>query len=292
MKAAIIGLGNMGQKHYNILREFEDLDVCTVDPHSESSDYRTITDMLDSTCVDFAVISTPTSSHYENALQLIESGVSVLIEKPVFKDYLSIFQLQDLEAALERNSVKLAVGHIERFNPAIQALLKELEDKHIINCRFTRIGSYPKRITDVGVRMDLAVHDIDLVRFITGEEVLNCSSLESNIKGRNEDTATYFISTFGGSSATILCSWMSPIRERTIQVMTEHALYRVNLITQAVVKYFTEDGGLSFVATDIKFNKENALKNQLKQFIDYVNIGESGSLAKLHDGLAAMKYCI
>lgn len=292
MKAAVIGLGSMGQKHYKILKQFKNLDVYSVDPASQMSNYKTTQDLLNDVQIDFAVIATPTIMHYDIALQLINSSVNILIEKPIFKEYLSFFQRQNLEDALKDNSCKLAVGHIERFNPAVEALKKDLKGKKIINCRFTRLSPYPKRITDVGVKMDLAVHDIDLVRFITGEEILNCSSLDSKTKSANEDTTSFFVSTYGGCSSTILCSWMSPYRERTIQVMTECSLYKVDLITHTVSRYVADQQVNSFFAEDLKVVKHNALEKELKQFMEYVKIGSVGSLATLNDGIEAIKYCI
>ena len=292
MKAAVIGLGSMGQKHHKLLKQIEDLDVYSVDPLSPTSNYKTTQGLLGDTKLDFAVIATPTTMHYDVALELINSGVSVLIEKPIFKEYLNFFQRQDLENALEKNNCKLAVGHIERFNPAVEALKKDLKDKKIINCRFTRISPYPKRITDVGVKMDLAVHDIDLVRFITGEEIINCSSLASNTKSSREDTTSFFVSTYGNCSSTILCSWMSPYRERTIQVITECSLYKVDMITQTVSKYNADKQNNSFFAEDLNVTKHDALEKQLKQFIKYVKVGSVGSLATLDDGIQAIKYCV
>lgn len=291
LNVAIIGMGSMGKKHYQVLKQIEDLNVCTVDPKVEESDYKSVESLLSNNRLDIAVIATPTTMHHELALQLINSGVSVLIEKPVFKEYPGHLQLEEIQHSLEKNNCKLAVGHIERFNPAITALMHDIEGKYILNCSFTRMSPYPSRIIDVGVKMDLAVHDVDLVRYITGKEILNCSSISSCNRGKNEDLASFFISTEGGCSSTILTSWLSPYRKRTIEIMADSANYKVDLINQTVTKY-TENNNNSFLVTNLFINKENSLKKQLTQFIEYATIGTCGPLAILDDGLQAIKHCL
>jgi predicted dehydrogenase len=285
MKAAVIGLGSMGMNHYRILQTFKDVEVFSVDPLINTADFKDVDELLESVAVDFAIIATPTVTHSSLALKLVHKNIPVLIEKPVFKN--STEALSILKAS-EKNNCKIAVGHVERFNPACQAFMKEVKDERIINCNIIRVSPYPKRINDVGVKLDLAVHDLDLVRYITKQKIITSFSSSSTTLGKKEDTANFFIDLDGPGTANVLVSWLFPFRKRAMEILTDKAFYEVDLMAKEVAK-FIYDSSASYATKYISVKETNALEEQLKQFIKYVTIGEIGDLASLEDGLEALR---
>ena len=181
LRAAVIGVGSMGRHHARVytaltttaLVGVADTDVGRAEQVASTfgvpaySDYR---EMLDSEQPDLVTVAVPTSLHQAVATRAMECGAHVLVEKPMAPTIGEAEAIIDRAHALGR---KLMVGHIVRFDPAIQALKQhpdagELGRIFQIVCR--RVGPYPARACDVGVVIDLAPHDLDLMRFITGDE--------------------------------------------------------------------------------------------------------------------------
>lgn len=285
MKAAVIGLGSMGSNHFKILRAMSQVEVYSVDPLTQTADFHDVDELLKNVNVDFAIVATPTATHSKVALELVEKNIPILIEKPVFKNSAESATLLEV---IKKNNCKVVVGHIERFNPAVQALAKNLKDEKIINCSVTRVSPYPKRIGDVGVKLDLAVHDVDLIKFITKQKIITSFSSSSKTIGEKEDTASFFINLGHKTTANILVSWLSPFRKRTVEILTDKSFYEVNLLNKEVTK-FTHENGSSYNTQYVTVKETNALEEQLKQFIKYVTIGEIGDLATLEEGLSALK---
>ena len=167
LKFALIGLGVMGKNHYRALQSVADVQIAALcDPFCKENFaqkiYVDLDEMLESENLDAAVIATPTSLHKEAALKCMQKGLNLLIEKPVCAN---AADAQILLEEAKRRDIKVAVGHVERFNPAIATLKKELENEEIYSVQITRNAPFPQRIADVGILADLAVHDIDLIRF-------------------------------------------------------------------------------------------------------------------------------
>ena len=285
MKAAVVGLGSMGLNHFKILQSMKDVQAYGVDPISRLAEFKDIDELFNNVKIDFAVIATPTTTHSDIALKFVEKSIPILIEKPVFK---SSKEANLIKNRLAKNDCKVVVGHIERFNPVCQTLAMELKNKRILNCNTVRISPYPKRISDVGVKLDLAIHDIDLIKFLTKEKIITCFSSSSSTNGTREDTSSFFIDIGGKTTCNVLVSWMSPFRKRTIEVLTADLYYKADLLNKTVSKISSTKTG-DHKTKQLKVRDENALEKQLKQFIKYVTIGELGDLATLQDGLEALK---
>tara|TARA_Y100000361_G_C11143616_1_gene336657 strand:- start:840 stop:1667 length:828 start_codon:yes stop_codon:yes gene_type:complete len=256
MRCAVIGLGVMGKNHYKILQDMPAISsVVTVDSQ-EPATYTSVSDMLVAEDdIDFAVVATPTISHKDVAIELIKNKIHVLIEKPISNDIENSKKILYLSTL---NNVKVAVGHIERFNPAIQNLLKQIEGQQVINCNIIRIGPYPSRIKDVGVKLDLSVHDMDLLSFLTKEKIIDSYCISSNIKGVNEDTVNFLCKMSNGCTGTIFNSWLSPHKKRNIEILTTEQYYNVDLMSHNL--------------------KGNALQLELEEFIKYIQTGNIGFL--------------
>ena len=285
MKVILIGLGVMGRRHHTTLTRNEAVEeVVTVDPNPQlSAQYLSAPAALKGHKFDFGVIASPTSFHEESASFLLDAGLSILIEKPVAK---TVTAAQRIAARAESNGCKVAVGHIERFNPAIVALMEDLsESPRAVTLK--RVSPYPQRITDVGVALDRSIHDVDLVRYITGAEVISSKAVLQNNRNKCEDTAMYLLELDNGGSGLIHTSWMSPRQQRSAEVTTSEAVYDVDMLRQQTVKY-TNVPEAGHGVTSLFINRDDQLAAQLKSFIEYVRTGDRGNLCLLKDGTRAL----
>lgn len=241
----------MGVNHARVNWELPDVELVAVADFDESrvnsvakkystkayTDYQR---MLDETKPDEVTLAVPTVYHHKIALDIIDRGIPVLIEKPIS------FTLEEgreiIEAAKNKN-VKLMIGHIERFNPAIIAL-KELiaqeELGRIFQMDAHRQGPFPARIGDVGVVIDLAVHDLDIMRFVSQSEIVRVfAETEKHIHSKYEDLLTGLVRLADGSVGTLNINWLTPTKIREFIVTGERGLFRCDYLTQDL--YFYEN---------------------------------------------------
>ena len=167
--------------------------------------------------VDAVTIAAPTHLHHDIALTCIERGIHVLIEKPIASN---VEEGRDIIAAARRAGVTLMVGHVERFNPAVQAIKDAIRDEDILSIAITRVGPFPPRMSNVGVVIDLAVHDIDLIRWFTDSEIVEVQPQLSSAVAEREDIALLQFRTASGVLAHINTNWLTPFKARTVHVAT------------------------------------------------------------------------
>jgi predicted dehydrogenase len=203
------------------------------------SDYRVLFDQEKPEAV---VIAVPTGKHAEVALEALARRISVLVEKPIAPtaaDGRRIIQ------AAEAAGAPLMVGHIERFNPAVMALKQRLENGELgrlfqIDAR--RQGPFPARVRDVGVVIDLAVHDLDIMRFVTGTEIVRVyAETERRVHTSHEDLLTGLARLSDGAVGTLTINWLTPAKIRELYVTGERGMFRVDYLTQDL--YFFENAG-------------------------------------------------
>jgi len=291
MNVAIVGLGNMGKKYKKILQEISGVEICAmIDPilEQDNKHYNNVEDAIEKEHIDFAIISTPTITHKNIALKFLKNKIHTFIEKPITS---SVDDAYEISFYAKKHNCKVAVGHVERFNPAIIALKDDLKEQKILTCNIKRMSPYPKTINDVGVKLDLGVHDIDLVRYITEKEVLSFNSVCSTSKGNNEDTAMFFFGLSDSCCASITNSWMLPYRERKIEILTDEFYYVSDLINHTVVKYSRLDNN-SFITKNLFINKNNALLEQINSFINLIKRNKQEKLASINDAIIAIKYAL
>ncbi|MDD4952916.1 MAG: Gfo/Idh/MocA family oxidoreductase [Desulfovibrionaceae bacterium] len=243
MRVGVVGLGWMGRVHLRNYLSMPEVEVAgAADVSPEALDevrkgFRVpVFDSLDRLLdqgLDALSVCVPTSLHRDIGLEVIERGVALLIEKPLAANVAQGREL--VEAAAER-SLTLMVGHIERYNPAVQRV-KELVGDDVISIQIERVGPYPPRIQDVGVIKDLGSHDIDLIRFITGAEYKDVFAVTSRTMGRHEDTALITAEMDNGVLANINTNWVTPYKSRKIRVAARTKYIEANLITQEVKEY-------------------------------------------------------
>lgn len=290
-KIAIIGLGVMGKNHYKTLQQLKQVEIVGLcDPFSDSEFkhklYRNLDEMLDETQLDGAIVATPTALHKQTAIKCIKRNINLLIEKPVAST------IDDAKSILDETNngkSKVLIGHIERFNPAIQALKNKLADKTIYSINIIRASAFPNRISDVGVLMDLAVHDVDLINFLTQKNVI-CKHIikTSQIHKTHEDNAILSFKLEDNIIASITTNWLTPKKQRKITIVCKEAMYEADLIKQELIEY-KHNSNNSYIVTDCFVQKGDALLKEIENFINYVQNGNPGAAALLEDGIKAMQ---
>ncbi|MGK2948764.1 MAG: Gfo/Idh/MocA family oxidoreductase [Acidimicrobiales bacterium] len=245
IRAGVIGLGMMGRHHVRVLRSHPEVDLVGVfdplgDPHGVAHGIPmsgSVEDLL-AVGLDAVVVATPTDDHLPVGLQLAAAGVHTLIEKPLAADVDSGRQLLE---AFERAGVVAAVGHIERFNPAVRSLKARLgagELGDLYQVSTSRQGPFPDRIRDVGVIKDLATHDIDLTAFAAGVPYTTVSARTAHRAGRpHEDLVAAVGLLEDGTVTNHLVNWLTPTKERRIVVTGERGCFVADTITADLTFY-------------------------------------------------------
>ena len=253
LKIAVIGTGSMGMNHLRVLRDFNEEQVQivgvaeTYEPslkHAVSrfhvpgySDYR---EMVEKARPDVVAVVVPTHLHFEVASYLLDRGINVLVEKPMTSTVEEALALIQLARARD---VKLAVGHVERFNPAVIAVSQHLlagELGKIFHLHARRLGPFPPRIRDVGVTLDLATHDIDVMRYLADAEVEHVySETQRHIHTRHEDLLLGVLRFTNQAIGVLDVNWLTPTKVRELSITGEKGMYLINYLTQDV--YFYEN---------------------------------------------------
>jgi predicted dehydrogenase len=308
LRAGLIGFGVMGHNHARVLQQLPDVElIAAVDPGQPEQHSRPKVDMLETVAellkrrVDLCVVAAPTRLHEQIALELADAGVPTLIEKPLAHDSKAA---QEIVEAFDRNQVIACVGHIERFNPALQSMRErlssgELGDLYQVVTR--RQGPFPARIADSGVILDLATHDIDLTAWVTRAAYRAVSARVAHRSGRpHEDLVTAVAGLSNGVVATHLVNWLSPMKERVTTVTGERGCFVADTLT-ADLTYF-ENGSQHLqwgqVAafrgvseghmTRYAIPKPEPLVTELSNFVAAVRRDES-ELVTLLEGLATVR---
>lgn len=278
MRVAVIGHGIMGAKHASLLQKNECIEkVFIVDPKIPGA----LNYLPKSLEINFAIIATPTSMHKKTSIPLLQRGIHLLIEKPIAS---SVKEAESIIQCAKDNNCKVVIGHIERFNPVIQTLISDLSnDEVFLNCSITRMSPFSKRIHDIGVSLDLGIHDVDLIQFITKQKIVNHSLIKFTSNGDHEGTANFLIELSGGSVGMILNSWMCPIPERTLKLLTESSYYIVDILNKKIIKHGKHS------SHKLKVKKEDALNSEHNAFINYIENDDIGLLCSAEDAIKSLK---
>ncbi|ROT33147.1 Gfo/Idh/MocA family protein [Micromonospora sp. HM5-17] len=244
LRAGLIGLGAMGRNHARVLSQLDGVElVGVVDPAGDPTDtlrvpvFGAVAELL-ALKPDYAVVACPTALHEEIGLELAAAGVCALIEKPLAP---SVEAATRLVQAFEAAGLVAGVGHIERYNPALQSLRTRLEagelgDVYQVVTR--RQGPYPHRIADVGVVMDLATHDIDLTAWVTGQEYVSVAARTVSRSGRvHEDMVAVVGQLADGTMVNHLVNWLSPLKERSTVITGARGCFVADTLTADLTFY-------------------------------------------------------
>lgn len=310
IKVVLVGLGRMGANHLRVLKETPGFELtAVVDAQAVRPDLGVplLRSVAELSKVDFdaAVIATPTATHHTVALELIAMGKHLLIEKPIASTF---EQGRELLAAAQAKGTRLVVGHVERFNPAVRKLREIIREGFLgtaIHFAFTRVGGYPNTLlAGNNVILDLAVHDIDILRSIVGPVRLEHSMCHVTWREGVFDTAEIFLAGANGASATVHVNWVTPTKIRSARVtgtrgvcFVDYMLQTCELFGGSLLKASepldTSFEGLQelYRTTDrIQFGvlKEEPLRAQALQFHRFLTEGDAGELSTGSDALAAV----
>jgi predicted dehydrogenase len=245
LRAGLVGLGMMGRHHARVLGSLEGVDLVGVsdpmgDPHGVAGGrevLKSIDDLI-KIGIDYAMVAAPTAFHEELALKLADAGIHALIEKPLAVDTPAA---EKITAAFKAKGLVGAVGHIERYNPALQQLRTrldqgELGDVYQITTR--RQGPFPARIADVGVIKDLATHDIDSTAWVARSKYVSVSARTAYKSGRvHEDMVAAVCDLENGIITNHLVNWLTPFKERLTIVTGERGAFVADTLTADLTFY-------------------------------------------------------
>ena len=292
-KVGVIGAGNMGNNHIRVYSELPGVDLVAIsDVNPETSNdlatkyianfYYDYTKMIETEELDIVSICVPTNLHYEVAKYCLEKKINVLLEKPIAAN------IEDAEELLElskTNNVKLLVGHIERFNPAVKKV-KEIIDSgkigDITAIVARRVGIFPPQIKDANVAVDLAIHDIDISNYLLNQLPKNISMhRKRNLIKERDDSVEFFLE-YLEASAYIQANWITPVKIRKLNITGENGYLELDYVNQKIELYESHyDRGKSCSFEDvlhfsepdktiISVAKKEPLKEEILYFIDCV----------------------
>ncbi|MDA1353110.1 MAG: Gfo/Idh/MocA family oxidoreductase [bacterium] len=273
LRAAVVGFGNMGRHHARVYHELPgvslvalcDADLATVTNYSAqfgTTTYTDLTEMLAKESIDIVTLAAPTSLHFVLGKQLLEAGCHVLVEKPIAA---SIEDADALSALAESKGVVLAVGHIERFNPAVIALKDVVESGRLGDVRslvLRRCGPMPPQIKDANVIIDLAVHDIDIATMLVGTSPVSVAAHAGRSQLSDRHDHAEILLTYPSASAMIQVNWITPKRVRNLTLTGSNGYAELDFIAKTVDVFIGTDE-----AEPIEVADEEALKTELKHFI-------------------------
>ncbi len=260
LRAGVVGLGMMGRNHVRVWDEavpgvelvaVADPDRGAVERATAGRRARGFEDverMLAEEELDLVSIVAPTSLHLPVTLVAFRAGAHVLVEKPIAA---TRDEALEMMAAAETAGRMLTVGHIERFNPAIRELRRRLEAGElgrIFQVKATRLGPFPARIRDVGVVVDLAPHDLDVMRYLVDAEPIRLyAETERRIHTEHEDLFNGIIKFSNGVVGILDINWLTPTKRRTLTVTGEGGMYLADYITQDLVWFANPEAPLTWV---------------------------------------------
>jgi len=314
LRAAVVGLGSMGTNHARVYAESEgvdlvavaDIDVRRLAAFVRGRTCRPYSDfgrLLDAERPDLVSIAVPTRMHLPLALMALERGVATLVEKPLAADVEDGCRLRDAAA---QAGVLLMVGHIERFNPAVAELRRRVaagDLGRVFQVHARRVGPFPQRVRDVGVVHDLAPHDIDVMRFVLGAEVVRVQAeIQSRISTDQEDMLSGLLRFDNGAVGVLDVNWLTPAKIRELSVLGERGMFVVDYLTNELRFYenaWREQGQLAWPALAVltgvseggmerpRVDKREPLQVEIEAFVAAVRTG-GPSPVPAEDGLAAM----
>jgi len=249
IRIAVIGVGSMGNNHARILSDMPGVELVAIVDMDEArakllarryhtQAYTNPRDLFAHEQLYAVSVCVPTAHHHEVALQAIEHKVNVLVEKPIA---ISIAHGHEMILAAKQADVIFSVGHVERFNPAVIDLRQRIargELGQIFQIEAHRASPFPMHVKDVGVVVDLAVHDLDVMRYITESEVQRVyAEVGHRVHATHEDQLLGILRFTNGVIGKITVNWLTPSKIRDLTVIGERGMFVVNYITQDLTFY-------------------------------------------------------
>ncbi len=295
LKVGVVGVGVMGSNHARVLAEMSGVHLVGVaDPDRKQREFvaraigcSAFGDMDELLCsgVDAVTIAAPTHLHHALALECIARGVHLLVEKPIASN---VAEGRAIVAAARRAGITLMIGHVERFNPAVESIKRWIKDQDILSIAITRVGPFPPRMSNVGVVIDLAVHDIDLIRWFTDSEIVEIQPQLSSAVAEREDIALLQFRTASGVLAHINTNWLTPFKARNIHIATRDKYLIADLLTLQVTECFGFQTDGSYSMRHLSVGYAEPLRAELIAFVNAVRRGETPAVTG-EEGVASLE---
>jgi len=300
VKVGVIGVGSMGKNHvrsYASLKHVCDLvgvyDIDQKRAHEMAKSYgvksfSAVEDLLQE--VEAVNIATPTTTHYDIALQAIDAGKHILIEKPITN---KIDEANEILKRAKDKKLIVQVGHIERFNPAIKALPEMLKGEKIVAIDVQRMGPYDPRIDDTDVIQDLMIHDIDVVSSLIDSEIVNVNAFARSVASeKHMDFAVANYQTEDDVIVTLTSSRATNKKVRKMAITTEKSFIELDYLGRKITRTRRGNGesnkNKQREYEETYENEEEPLKMQLIHFVNSIE-NKTQPLISGHDGLEALK---
>ena len=297
VNVGVIGVGAMGENHVRVYHKMEEANLMGVSDVSEralkkiekkygAKGYTDYCELLANPEIEVVSVCVPTTFHHAVVMEAIKHKKHVLVEKPIA---FTLTEAEEMIAAAKEAGVILATGHVERFNPAVQKAKELIDDGvigDIVSAFAKRVGPLPPRIKDVGVSIDLAIHDLDIMNYLFEEEItqvygtMNSSFDDSEF----EDHAEIMVSFDNESTGIIEVNWLTPYKRRELELTGTAGIISVDYIQQSIEVF-------GKFAQDIEIVHEEPLKGELKSFLNSV-VEEKEPVITGEDGLKALKLVI
>src|SRR5580765_4510163 len=280
VRVGVVGVRVMGSNHARVFAGLPGTELVGVaDPDRKQADFvaRTlgciavadVHELLERD-VDAITIAAPTHLHRDIALACIARGVHVMVEKPIAS---SVEEGRSIIDAAKKAGVTLVVGHVERFNPAVIAIKEAIRGEDILSIAITRVGPFPPRMSNVGVVIDLAVHDIDLIRWFTDSDIVEVQPQLSSAVAEREDIALLQFRTASGVLAHINTNWLTPFKARNVTVATRRKYVMGDLLTRQVTECFGFQPDGSYSMRHLSVGHAEPLRAELLAFFDAIRTG-------------------
>lgn len=289
LQVAVVGAGPMGQLHVRVVVESEETELLAVvdrDPEVERLPYLglarrmgSVDELLGGPPPDFAIVSVPTSQHAALSVALIEAGIPVLVEKPIADNIADAVRVIEIAT---RAGIPLAVGHVERFNPAVRELQARLRDQalgRVFQVHTRRLSPFPTRLDDSGVALDLATHDLDLMCELAGRPVRVSAEIDRRAHGSREDLMAATLRFESGIIGLLEVNWLTPTKVRQLTVTGERGMFVVDYLNQHLTLYENAQASETWHTLDIfdgvtegnvtrfAINRVEPLRAQLEAFV-------------------------
>ena len=312
LRAAVIGAGNMGQNHARIYSEMDDVELVAVADlvpemltrMAQRHRVRTYNDyrvMLDREQLDLVSIVVPTQQHFAVAREVLSAKVPALVEKPIAATVEEGCALIELTREL---GVMLTIGHIERFNPAIVALKSQLALGvlgRIYQIHVRRLSPFPPQIKDVGVVIDLATHDLDIIHYLTSSNIVRLhAEVGRRLHTAHEDMLSAIMRFDNDVVGVLDINWLTPTKVRELSVIGERGMFVASYLTQDLILYENEAapqgndwhqlavmGVSEGRSIRFKINKREPLREELETFAMAVRTGGAPPV-RAEDGRLAL----
>ena len=297
VNVGVIGVGAMGENHVRVYHKMEEANLIAIsdvneralkriEKKYETTGYTDYNELLENPEIEAVSICVPTTFHHSVVMEAIKNKKHVLVEKPIA---FTLEEAEEMIAAAKEAGVILATGHVERFNPAVQKA-KELVDDgvigDIVSAFAKRVGPLPPRIKDVGVAIDLAIHDLDVMNYLFDENIVQIYGVMNSILDdcEFEDHAEIMVSFDNESTGIIEVNWLIPYKRRELELTGTDGIISVDYIEQSIDVF-------GKFAQDIEIKHEEPLKEELKSFLNAVENDQEPEITG-EDGLKALKMVI